>query len=377
MRRSHLLAVLSSALALCSGARATEWEVIKQNGRDYVRFENVAEFYRFSEYSHANRTISLRGEHRTIRAQVGTSQIFINGVRFFTNFPLLEKTEGQLISAVDVGKLIEPVLRPSRIENADQVETVVLDPGHGGADYGTSNRWGREKDFALDVALAAREELIRAGYKVELTRAGDAGLSLEERIEFANRFRNAAFVSIHFNSGSGGAGVESFALAPEGVPSDVGSGGEHYAAANEQTSDVGNAQDSQNIALAAAVHAAVLTRAGAFDRGVRRARFKVLRDIRIPALLLEGGFMNNPSDGARIASPQYRRQLGEAIAHGVQNYNSAVNYRAGGNATFAAVRRTLPAHTRSITDPLEPSQQPPPDQSATEAPSISISGGEP
>lgn len=357
-------------------ACATEWDVLKQNGRDYVRFENVAEFYRFPEYSHANRTISLRGEHRTIRAQVGTSQIFINGVRFFTNFPLLEKGEGQLISAVDVGKLIEPVLRPSRIENAERIETVVLDPGHGGTDQGTASQWGREKDFALDVALAARDELARAGYKIEMTRTGDTGLSLEERIEFANRFSNAVFVSIHFNSGSGGAGVESYSLAPAGVPSNVSTGSEHYGAANDDAPDEGNAQDSQNIALAAAVHASVLSRAGAFDRGVRRARFKVLRHIRIPALLLEGGFLNNPADGARIATSQYRRQLGTAIAQGVQSYNSAVNYRADASPTFAAVRRPLPPHARSITEPLE-SLQANASEAAPEAPSISINGGEP
>jgi N-acetylmuramoyl-L-alanine amidase len=160
------------------------------------------------------------------------------------------------------------------------------------------------------------------------------------------------------------------------VPSDVGSGGEHHAGANDQSPDIGNVQDSHNIALAAAVHAAVLSRAGASDRGVRRARFKVLRHIRIPALLLEGGFLNNPADGARIATVQYRQQLGQAIAQGVQSYNSAVNYRAGGNATFAAVRRTLPPHTRSITDPLEPSQAPVQNRTE-EAPSVSISGGEP
>ncbi|HEX8678947.1 MAG TPA: N-acetylmuramoyl-L-alanine amidase, partial [Chthoniobacterales bacterium] len=202
------------------------------------------------------------------------------------------------------------------------------------------------------------------------------GLSLEERIEVANRFSNAVFVSIHFNSGSGGSGVESFALAPAGVPSDVGSGGEHYAAANDQFADDGNAQDSHNIALAAAVHAAVLSRAGASDRGVRRARFKVLRHIRIPALLIEGGFLNNPIEGARIATPQYRQQLGAAIAQGVQSYNSAVNYRAGGNPNFAAVRRNLPPHTRSITEPLAP-MEPATNERVDEPPSISITGGQP
>ena len=196
--------------ALCvTPLRASEWKVIRPRNRDYVTFANLAEFYRFGEYSHANRTISLRSAQRGIRAQAGTSELYINGVRFFTHFPLLDHAEGQLISAFDVAKLIEPVLRPSRIGNAQPLETIVLDPGHGGTDNGTSNRWGSEKTFALEVAQSAREKLLRAGFKVELTRSRDTGISLEDRVAFANQFSNAVFISIHFNSGSGGTGIES------------------------------------------------------------------------------------------------------------------------------------------------------------------------
>ncbi|HEY0368246.1 MAG TPA: N-acetylmuramoyl-L-alanine amidase [Chthoniobacterales bacterium] len=356
----------------CCVARAEEWNIIKVQGRDYVALENVAQFYRFADYSHGNRTIALRGEHRAIRAQVGSSEIFINGVRFITDFPLIERPNAQLISAMDVGKIIEPVLRPSRIANAEKIETVVLDPGHGGTDSGTLNPFGAEKNFALDVALAARRDLMNAGFKVEMTRVDDNGISLEDRIAFANQFTHAVFVSVHFNSGSGGTGVESYALAPEGVPSNAAAGGEAHVAANESSPNEGNAQDSQNIALAAAVHAAVLSHANTFDRGIRHARFKVLRHIKVPAVLLEGGFLNNPIDASRIATPQYRQQLGAAIAQGVQSYNAAVNYRAENGATFAFVRTALPPHTRSITDPLEsPTLVPPSD-----APSISIDVGQ-
>ena len=91
MTASKLLGLFAAAALLVSAAGATEWNVVKQHGRDYVSFENVAEFYQFGEYSHANRTISLRNERRGIRAQAGTSELYINGVRFFTLFPLLEQ----------------------------------------------------------------------------------------------------------------------------------------------------------------------------------------------------------------------------------------------------------------------------------------------
>ena len=371
MNPGKLLGLLAAATLLASGAVATEWQVVKRNGRDYVSFRNLAEFYHFGEFSNANRTISLRSERRGILAQAETNEIRINGVRFYTLFPLEMQNGENLISAVDVGKIVEPVLRPSRIKNAQKVETVVLDAGHGGTDIGAANRWGTEKAFALDVALIARTQLQRAGFTVEMTRSNDAGLSLEERVEFANRFTNAVFVSIHFNTGTGGAGVESYALAPEGVAS-TAAGGHHASTADAQP-DNGNAQDGQNVALTAAVHASVLSRLSAYDRGVRHARFKVLRHIKIPAVLLEGGFLNDPAEGQRIATAQYRQQLGTAIALGVQNYNAAVNYRSG-NATFAVAQANLPAHSRSITEPLDAAPITP--RNPPEQPSVSISAGE-
>jgi N-acetylmuramoyl-L-alanine amidase len=369
--RAGATLILAGSLALLSlTASAAEWHVHKHQWRDYVTFRNVAEFYRFSDYQQANRTVSLRSDRRGIRAQADKSELYINGVRFFTHFPIVTRNNESMISAIDVGKIVEPVLRPSRIANAQRVETVVLDPGHGGTDTGGSNRWGTEKDFTLHVAATAREQLLRAGFQVEMTRTGDTGISLEERIAFANRFQNAVFVSIHFNSASGGNGVESFALAPDGLPSS--SGGSHHAAENGPETLQGNQQDAQNVALTAAVHASVLSRLSAHDRGVRHARFKVLRHIRIPAILIEAGFMSDPQEGQRIATVQYRQQLGLAIAQGVQNYNAAVTYQKQ-ETGFTLARANLPPHSRSISEPLNLNQ--PLQPVAPHEPSVSITPG--
>jgi N-acetylmuramoyl-L-alanine amidase len=369
MNRWRLLALAVLPGLLTLPARATEWNVLKQQGRDYVSFGNVAEFYHFPQYAHANRTVSLQSERRVIRAQSGTSELYINGVRFFTHFPLVNRGEESLISAMDVGKIIEPVLRPSRITGAQRVETVILDPGHGGMDQGTASQWGTEKAFALAVALIARDQLLRAGFKVEMTRSSDVLVSLEERVAFANRFSNAVFISIHFNSG-GGAGVESYLLAPDGVASNASA--ELHPSTNDSQPNEGNAQDGQNIALTAAVHASILSHCSAFDRGVRHARFKVLRNIRVPAVLLEAGFITDSVEGQRIASAQYRQQMGTAIAEGVKTYDAAVNYRSP-ISSFAVVRANLPPHTRSITEPLH--SEVPPEPASPEEPSVSISGG--
>lgn len=371
MRVRKLLPVVIALAILAPALADNEWNVIRQQNRPYVTFGNVAQFYQFPEYTRVSRTVSLRSQHRGIRAQAGTSELSINGVRFFTDFPLLSNGNDELISVMDISKIIEPVLRPSRIPKTEKIETVVLDPGHGGMDQGASSRWGTEKGFALDVALAARTQLLRAGYKVEMTRTKDTAVSLEDRVSFANRFPHAVFVSIHFNSASGGAGVESYALAPEGVPSNASS--ENHVSATDLQRNQGNAQDERNIALTAAVHAAVLSRLSVFDRGVRHARFHVLRNIKVPAVLLEGGFLSDPAEGSRIAGAQYRQQLGVAIAQGIQNYNAAVNYRAGA-PTFAMAKTTLPPHAHSITEPL--GTETPIEIKAPEQPSVSINPGE-
>ncbi len=316
--RIILLGVL--LLGVSGRLAAEDWKIVQAEGRDYVSFANVAQFYRFPKFTRASRNVSLRGEHRALQAQGGTNEFLINGVRFFSNFPLLARDDENLISALDVAKIIEPVLRPNKIREAGKIETVVLDPGHGGEDSGASGRWGSEKQYALDVALTAREELLRAGFKVEMTRAGDEEISLEDRVAFANRFAHALFISIHFNSGGAGTGLETYTLAPRGVPSMMADG--------PRISDLelcpGNARDAENMALATATHAALVVRSRMYDRGIKRARFVVIRDLTIPGVLIEGGFLSNTYDAKLIATPEYRQQMASCILQAVANYRRAV-----------------------------------------------------
>ncbi len=346
-----------------------DWKVVRQNGHDYVTFTNVAHFYQFPEYTRVSHTVSLRKQNMALRAQAGTSDLYINGVRFFTDFPILTSSTDELISAMDVSKIVEPIVHPHLIKNAHKIETVVLDPGHGGVDSGASNRWGTEKAFALDVAQYARLQLTHAGYKVEMTRSTDKFIPLEDRVAFANRFPNALFVSVHFNTSGSAEGLESYSLAPAGVVSNAAN---EVAVADTRWCS-GNAQDEQNVALAAAVHATVLSRLTMFDRGVKHARFHVLRNVKVPAVLIECGFLSNIAEGQRVATSLFRQQVGAAIAQGIQNYDAATNFRASGQ-TFAAARTSLPLHSHSISEPL--ADYVPADLHRRDTPSISISGGE-
>src|SRR5438270_12358061 len=106
--------VLSVSL-LATSALAVEWKVLHERDRDYVSFANVAQFYQFPNYTRVNSGVALRGDQRGIRAQAGRSELFINGVRFFTSFPILDNGSDDLIASTAVIKIIEPVLRPSRL----------------------------------------------------------------------------------------------------------------------------------------------------------------------------------------------------------------------------------------------------------------------
>jgi hypothetical protein len=211
-------------------------------------------------------------------------------------------------------------LRPSKIEGAELVDTVVLDPGHGGSDGGASGPAGLEKNHTLDVCMRAAQLLWRAGYKVVLTRTADEFVPLEVRARVANRLPRSLLVSVHFNSGANGTGVETYALSPRGVPSMASDG----TRVSEIAIYPGNARDAENSALATATHAALVDCCGMVDRGVKRARFLVIREAVVPGVLVEAGFLSNAEDSRRIASPWYRQQVAGAILQGVRNYRRAV-----------------------------------------------------
>jgi N-acetylmuramoyl-L-alanine amidase len=215
---------------------------------------------------------------------------------------------------------------------------------------------GNEKDFALDVVLRARDLLLKAGYNVRLTRSADVFVPLEDRAAFANRQSNSIFVSVHFNSGAreDAAGIETYSLAPRGVPSTNDAVG---SLADFQEC-LGNLRDAENIALATAMHAGLITKLGANDRGIKRARFIVLRDINIPGVLMEGGFLSNTQDRVRIATPIYRQILAQAIVQGVASYNRALR-RSTASEQLMVKRGDNPAQTwpdggASVWDPLRP-----------------------
>jgi N-acetylmuramoyl-L-alanine amidase len=343
-------------LALWVGAvRAEDWTIHRFEGRDYVSLENIASFYGFPpppriEQPPATpapatekaadgvvlpapvappappRTVTLDNGKWQLAVTPNTREAEINGVKQWLAFPAHVQDGRIMVSRLDLSKSIEPRLRPDKVDGLRPVETIVLDPGHGGHDRGAISRYGAEKDFALDVALRARDLLEKQGRRVVMTRSADIFIPLHERPAVANRIPNSVFVSIHFNSTSTNPlarGFEIFSLAPRGAPAT----NDGAFSARDLREEPGNAVDTPSTVLAGTIFHSLLGNVPMVDRGTKHARFAVLRLCTVPATLVECGFVSNSAESALIGSPAWRQQLAQAIVAGIENYKELAEQR--------------------------------------------------
>jgi N-acetylmuramoyl-L-alanine amidase len=193
-------------------------------------------------------------------------------------------------------------LSPAQARRASQdsgsATTVVIDAGHGGYDRGgIPGQRVSEKEMTLDVAQRLKKTLAASGYRVVMTRDSDVFVPLGSRVAIANSYPNALFVSIHFNSAkrSGAGGIETYFFSRDSLP------------------------------LASAVHHFVAGGAPSSNRNVRRRGYYVLRKTRVPAVLVECGFLTNPTEAAYAQTASYRQKLAEEIAAGVRGRNSVTS----------------------------------------------------
>lgn len=170
--------------------------------------------------------------------------------------------------------------------------TVVIDAGHGGHDNG--GQWGKvyEKHLALDTATRLEANLKRMGYQTVMTRRSDYFVSLPQRVAIGNRYRNAIFVSLHFNYTwkEHVCGLETFYHSAEGQK------------------------------LARCVQQSLVRHTHTVDRSAKFARYYVIRNSTLPAILVEGGFVTNERERERMKSGDFREAIARGIAEGIQRY---------------------------------------------------------
>ena len=202
---------------------------------------------------------------------------------------------------------------------------VFIDPGHGGTDPGTLAGKTRESAIAMDVARRVANYLAQSGYDVRLSRTTDnTFVELEERTRLAAAWGADVFVSIHLNSGPAAAnGIETYALPPVGQLSTEAATKDKVSAAAKlaaKISETGNRNNLGNIRLAWCVHRRLVAATERRDRGIRRARYTVLREAKMPAVLVELGFLSHSGDASFYATAEGRDRAAVGICRGIMDF---------------------------------------------------------
>ncbi len=250
----------------------------------------------------------------TLHFFAGTRRFELNRRSIWLNAPAKpDARAGFTFEYVDMVNLIAPLFatpvatnRPFRVQ---------LDAGHGGEDSGCISPHGDlyEKDLVLDIALRAGEFLAARGIEVVYTRTNDTFVSLAGRSGIAAKHKADAFVAVHANFAENqtARGIETFTLPFANMPSTSSEN------SVSPIARIGNANDLANTILGHEIQRRMPGRLGESDRGLRHARFQVLRDTPCPAVLVEIGFLSNPTDSRNLSSNWYRDKIALAIADGV------------------------------------------------------------
>ena len=310
------------------------WPTSLWRGAEYIDVRDIARRFGLkAEWAKS-------GPIMTIADRNGTHFVFeekqrdfhFDGMRVFLGESVIREKDSLWLSKIDVIKIVAPLYRP--IDHVAMLPAVapkliVIDPGHGGSDPGKENKTLglNEKTFTLDVAHRLKKLLETQGWRVLLTRSDDRELSpskktdLQLRDDLANKNRADIFLSIHFNSVEKDTdrvtGVETYTMTPQYMFS---SGGEKK---DDMTNVAypGNRLDYGNLLLGEQLHRAMITTLKTPDRGFKRARWGVLRMLDCPGALVECAYLSSNSEARRIATPEFRQQIAQALAAGLQNYS--------------------------------------------------------
>lgn len=180
---------------------------------------------------------------------------------------------------------------------------IVIDAGHGGDDFGTrslSQPKYHEKSLNLTTALVLNDFLQKMGYLTMMTRSKDEFIPLQKRAEFANEKKADLFVSVHYNSAPAkqAEGIEIFYF----------------------KSDDNKIRSTESDKLATSVLTQVTQLTKAKSRGVKHGNFAVIRETKMPAILIEGGFLTNEREMNKIKDPVYVKNIAWGIAKGIQEF---------------------------------------------------------
>jgi N-acetylmuramoyl-L-alanine amidase len=288
-------------------------------GKEYVRLDEWARANSFQWKWLSKNDVTVWNTTTKMQFTAESRKMSLNGVSIVLSEAVRNQNGVPLIANIDLSTAIQPILFIPKGRPRATVKHICIDPGHGGRDPGYRQRGEQEKAYTLLLAQELGTQLRKAGYTVSFTRTSDIFVDLPVRTDIARRRGADLFISLHFNSAGFGSsevrGVEVYCMTPQRASSTNARGEGGNTAAYP-----GNLNNARNLLLAYEIQKAVTQGAAMEDRGVKRARFEVLRGAEMPAVLIESGFMSNPAEARNIFSTSWRRQMAQAIANGISKY---------------------------------------------------------
>jgi N-acetylmuramoyl-L-alanine amidase len=326
LRLFYLLFAVAGLNMLLVPLAEAAWKTTKINDITYVPLTDCAAAFSMNpaKARKDKRELSFAGEFHQLVVKTGTRETIIDGVRHWLSFPVATNSGKAFVSLADINATLGPAMRPGSIRQIRKVKTVVLDPGHGGHDKGSRSEYGYEKDYTLDLVNRVRKILEKKRVKVVQSRLSDFFVDLSARPAMTANYKDPIFVSIHFNSAGwkpSANGVEVYALPPLGLPT---TGKAPDPILDRRKCD-GNAIEPASFVLANTMHHTLLGKTGSFDRGVKRARYAVLRHSDVPSILIECAFLTNPEEAKNIHSSAWREKFTQSIADGILAYMGLAN----------------------------------------------------
>ncbi|MBI3417621.1 MAG: N-acetylmuramoyl-L-alanine amidase [Verrucomicrobia bacterium] len=306
---------------------APAYETVELFGHAYIRLQDWAHANGFAvKWPAQSKDVELARQGTRLLFTIDSRRAEINHVTVWLSVPVAQRNGAIYFSPLDLKTLIAPILSPTKNPPNTRIKTICLDAGHGGKDPGNQVGAHQEKSYTLLLAKEVRDLLGRAGFRVAMTRSGDAYPERSQRPEIARRARADLFVSLHYNSltgdGSGTRGVETFCLTPAGATSTNARG-----EASDTRAVLGNLSNARSTLLAYQIQKSLVLRLGMEDRGLKRARFEIFRTAEMPAVLVECGFMSDPAEAQRIFDLTFRRRMAQAIVDGLIAYRNRVEGR--------------------------------------------------
>ena len=269
--------------------------------------------------------IVLQNQQTIIEISTDGREARINGQLVWLHAPPSRSWGRWCLTETDAQKILLPLFSPASYLKGYGTAVVVLDPGHGGNDPGaTSPRGLVEPRIALDLAKRVRAKLIAEGFRVYLTRDVDRFIELDTRPRLAAVRQADLFISIHLNAANNreSRGIETYVLTSASYPSTSGVNGENNPKNN--ICHPANARDAQNNFFGYCLQKNICTAAKAEDRGLRHARFVVIKEAPCVAALVECGFLSNAGEERKLMTDEHRDALATGLAKGIIEYGHAV-----------------------------------------------------